>query len=363
MKYSVLPLALCLVLGCSTSEESGSGEAPTTTGAAPASTAGAPASSAGEESSLEPGIAATVDGREILESDVLARVDLVIGAQIPIAALPPEQLDSIRQNVRPQVLEELIAETLLEAEAERVGFEVEEDVYAAEFERTLETYLASQNMTREELAERVTAETGQPFDAFVEERSSDPNYRRMTRHTLLIRELYPDQTAVSDAEVAERYEAQVDQLTTDAQVRASHVLISTEAEMSDEDRASARQQADEIAEAARAEDSDFAALAREHSSCPSSAQGGDLGFFPREGKMVEPFAAAAFELEVGQTSGVVETQFGYHVIKVTEKQEANRPELDQVAGMLRDSIQLEKVAEQRAAKLEELQAAAEIVRS
>lgn len=61
---------------------------------------------------------------------------------------------------------------------------------------------------------------------------------------------------------------------------------------------------------------DFAALAKANSDCPSSAQGGDLGAFGR-GQMVKPFEDATYELPVGAVSGVVETPFGYHLIKRT----------------------------------------------
>jgi parvulin-like peptidyl-prolyl isomerase len=102
-------------------------------------------------------------------------------------------------------------------------------------------------------------------------------------------------------------------------IRASHILISyagtpvTEATRS---QAQAKQLADSLlARVAKGED--FAELARTYSDCPSREAGGDLGFFPR-GRMVKPFEDAAFALRPGQVSKVVETQFGYHIIKRTQ---------------------------------------------
>ena len=89
------------------------------------------------------------------------------------------------------------------------------------------------------------------------------------------------------------------------EVRASHILVSTEAE--------ANSLREEIVNG-----KNFADAAAEFSKCPSVAAGGDLGFFGR-GMMVKPFEDAAFELEVGELSQPVQTQFGWHLIEVTDK--------------------------------------------
>jgi parvulin-like peptidyl-prolyl isomerase len=101
-------------------------------------------------------------------------------------------------------------------------------------------------------------------------------------------------------------------------VRASHILLMYAGSM----RSTATRSRDEAQkriagiEAELQAGGDFAELARANSDCPSSAKGGDLGTFGR-GQMVGPFEDAAFGLAVGATSGVVETPFGYHLIRRT----------------------------------------------
>lgn len=103
-----------------------------------------------------------------------------------------------------------------------------------------------------------------------------------------------------------------------AQIRASHILLmykgsmrSTASRSKDEALAQINALKDEMAKGA-----EFYELAQKHSDCPSSEEGGDLGFFGK-GSMVPEFETAAFGLEPGQTSDVVETAFGYHLIHRT----------------------------------------------
>ena len=103
------------------------------------------------------------------------------------------------------------------------------------------------------------------------------------------------------------------------QVTASHILLMYDGSM----RSTATRSKDEAETKIAALKSEldggaeFAEVAREHSDCPSSSKGGDLGSFGR-GMMIGAFEDAAFTLEVGATSGVVETDFGYHIIHRTE---------------------------------------------
>jgi len=103
-----------------------------------------------------------------------------------------------------------------------------------------------------------------------------------------------------------------------SQVQASHILLmyaGSERSTASRSKDEAQQQIQAISTQLQG-GADFADLARQNSDCPSSAKGGDLGSFGR-GQMVGAFEEAAFGLQVGQTSGVVETPFGYHIIKRT----------------------------------------------
>ncbi len=101
-------------------------------------------------------------------------------------------------------------------------------------------------------------------------------------------------------------------------VRASHILLmykGSARSTATRSKAEAEQQIRDLERQLR-DGADFATLAKEHSDCPSSRKGGDLGQFGR-GQMVKPFEDATFSMEVGDVSGVVETDFGYHLIKRT----------------------------------------------
>jgi peptidyl-prolyl cis-trans isomerase C len=121
--------------------------------------------------------------------------------------------------------------------------------------------------------------------------------------------------AVSEAEAKKIFDEKIAEMKPEQEVHARHILVATENE------------AKEIVERLKKGD-DFAAVAKEKSR-DASAEGGDLGFFPR-GQMLKPFEDAAFALDVGEISEPVQTQFGWHVIKVEEKRDQPLPTFDQV---------------------------------
>ena len=98
---------------------------------------------------------------------------------------------------------------------------------------------------------------------------------------------------------------------------------------------------------------DFAALAREFSQCPSSAKGGDLGYFKR-GKMAKPFEEAAFGLKAGEVSDIVETRFGFHLIKLVDKKPEGTIRYEDVKEKIGQYLKREKVKNQVSLYVEEL---------
>ena len=124
--------------------------------------------------------------------------------------------------------------------------------------------------------------------------------------------------AINEADLKTYYEQNVTRLSGQEERRASHILISAPKTASAEDRKKARARADELLVAARKAPDSFAELARKNSQDTGSApNGGDLEFFAR-GAMVKPFEDAAFAMKKGDISDVVESEFGYHIIRLTD---------------------------------------------
>jgi len=161
--------------------------------------------------------------------------------------------------------------------------------------------------------------------------------KRKIRYLLLDIDALRQKVVVPSAEIDRAYNNNIEQYSTPEQVRASHILLKTEGK----DDAAVKATAEGLLKQVRG-GADFAELAKKYSEDDSNkANGGDLDYFGR-GRMVAEFDQVAFTLEPGKISDVVKTQFGYHIIKVTDKKAATTRPLADVPSLNRTVIVAEE---------------------
>ena len=150
--------------------------------------------------------------------------------------------------------------------------------------------------------------------------------RNLKLRNFVLKKFFED-TKVSDEDLLKYYDQYPERFSRGDEVRASHILFAE----------TEKETALNVHEKLTEHNGDFAEEAKLYSICPSKENGGDLGFFDR-GKMVPEFEKAAFATPVGEISDLVQSQFGYHIIKVTDKREGGKFELDEVREQLRQSM-------------------------
>ena len=151
-----------------------------------------------------------------------------------------------------------------------------------------------------------------------------PQFREHALKQLAINSVLKDIT-VTDEEMQAFYKENPQHFEKGETVHAKHILVDSE------------EKAQDIMNKITAGDIYFEDAAKEFSSCPSNAQGGDLGEFGK-GQMVPEFDQAVFAAEVGKVVGPVKTQFGYHLIKVEDKKDASVTPFDEVKEQIREKM-------------------------
>lgn len=175
----------------------------------------------------------------------------------------------------------------------------------------------------------------------------EKDLREYTRRDLLISRFvettFVAKATVSEAEIRAFYDKNPDKFKRDESVKASHILIGVDSNATAAEKTKAREKAEKLHKEVVG-GADFAAVAKENSTCPSSQQGGDLGLFGK-GQMVPAFEKAAFALKPGEISPVVETQFGFHIIKLTEKNPAATVDYKEAKVKIEEYLKGQKVNE------------------
>jgi len=262
-----------------------------------------------------PPVIARVNGEDVAKADLdrlLKQMEIQAGQPVP-----QERRDEIYRAL----VDQLVTYIALVQETRARGVKVDE----AEAKQVADARIAElrKQMPDEAAFNKALAERNMTLDRLRADIRKDLAINKMMEAEL------SGAAAVADTEVREFYDKNPDEFTG---VRASHVLIKP-AGFDEASKKKAKAAIDDVLKQAKA-GTDFAELARKHSSDSSAQQGGDLGFFTK-GRMVPEFSAAAFALQPGQISDVVETQFGYHVIKVTERKDVPFTEAsDKIRGFL-----------------------------
>ena len=153
------------------------------------------------------------------------------------------------------------------------------------------------------------------------------------------------QVAVDDAEVKKYYEEHQQEFGTQEQRHAAHILITVAAQAPEAEKQAARAKAEQVLQQVRQAPGKFAELAKQYSQDPgSAANGGDLGMFGR-GMMVKPFDDAVFQLKPGEISGLVQSDFGFHIIKLLAIKPAKVQTLDEVKGLIAQKLKAQKAGD------------------
>ncbi len=171
----------------------------------------------------------------------------------------------------------------------------------------------------------------------------------------LTQESLLSQIAVTPEEVKAQYASAAKSYTQEEQRQAAHILIAVKPDATEADRAAAKKTAEDLAAQAKASPGKFAELAKTHSQDPgSAAQGGDLGSNPR-GTMVKAFDDAVFAMKPGEITGPVQSEFGWHVIKLAGITPAATRPFEELKAQIETDLKRQKVAQKFAAAADQLQ--------
>jgi peptidyl-prolyl cis-trans isomerase C len=312
--------------------------APAAAAAADAAEAPAPAAPAADPAT----VLATVNGTDITEGDIQALLDRFL-AQMG-GRIPPGQFEAALPHIRENLVNELIMRQIMRDAVAAAGIELTDEEYQADLAElaealpegvTVQEYLEANGASEDELREQM----------------------KMRRLLLAQANTAPKPT---DEEIRAFYDENRDGFSQPESVTASHILIAFEPNDDDAAKAAKRERLAGIRQQIL-DGADFAEMASANSDCPSKANGGDLGQFGR-GQMVPPFEDAAFSQEPGQVGDIVETSFGYHIIKVTDHQEGKTPEFDEVKDRIAELLSAQQERMVVAAYIEKLQSEAQVER-
>jgi len=254
-----------------------------------------------EETKYPEGTIAVINGAVITEKELDTELSVMSQQLGDIDQLDDEQLSKIKEDL----LENLVSRKVLYQESQRKGIEIDDAAVSErlasmkkqfpnedDFKKMLEKMNLNEDILKSKLREGM----------FIQ--------------ALIDREVISGLT-ISDKDAKTYYDENADLFKQGEKIEARHILVKVEEGADESVKAKALEKIKKIQKELTSGE-DFAGLAKKYSDCPSGARGGDLGSFGR-GQMVKPFEDAVFSMKQGEISDIVETQFGYHLIKAGER--------------------------------------------
>lgn len=275
-------------------------------------------------------VAAVVNGDVVLLSEVDARGRAALD-EIP-DDLPVDKAVARKREIRRQALDVLIEELLLRQQVRKHKVEVTEEQVAQE----IESIKRANNLTDEQFVQALQME-GRTLDDLKSEFRKQLEKRKLIEVQMRSNPEMRAQIQISEKDIQEFYRSHYGKAE---RVRASHILFSVPPGSDAATEQRARQRARQVLDTLR-QGADFAEMAKQHSDDPSGSLGGDLGWF-RRGDMVAAFEQAAFGLDKGQISGLVRTQFGFHIIQVTDRGTEEPEPISKVRGRIQQKLYSQK---------------------
>jgi peptidyl-prolyl cis-trans isomerase C len=270
-------------------------------------------------------IVATVNGTAITRLEFDRTMKMVLAMNNITQPIPEDQ----KKTIENQVLKELISAELFYQEGKKYAIP---DI-DAKVEKKIADVRAK--YPSKEAYDKAQKQTG----------ITDKDLREFARKELYIENLIEKEIAskvtVSEADAKKFYDENPDKFKQGESVRISHILVKVDPKASMEEKKAAREKADAALKRIKSGE-DFASVAKQESADPSASEGGDLGYITK-GQNVPPFMEKAFSMNVGDMSDLVATEFGYLIIKVTDKKPPRTLSYDETKQKIMEFLKFQQI--------------------
>ncbi|HGJ66799.1 TPA: hypothetical protein ENS27_15665 [bacterium] len=270
-------------------------------------------------------IAAEVNGKPIFLSDVTRELNMLTGGRV-------NRQDTATYNMlSEQILNSLINQEIIYQAGQKEKLEPQKE----ELDKELEKVKSMQPPEQFQQALKAFGLTEEKLILLIK--------RNLTIRRFIEAKIQPTIKPITEEDILRYYEENKGKYVEPEQVRARHILIKVSPDADEQTKSSAKEKIQGILDKLH-NGGDFVELAKEYSECPTAKQGGDLDYF-RRGVMVKPFEDAAFALQPNEVSDIVETEFGYHIIKLEDKKAGRQLAIEEVESKIEDALSQKEMDE------------------